>query len=202
MNSYANSGKVKPAAIFSRDTASNPARLRRNQIKREPNHEGHEDHEVQKYNMNESFVAFVYSSMPDNFRQLAQIFGFKILRYSSRQEREARQDSEFILFSLRSLRALREIFRNLVAALPRCALRGESVFSRGFDNLRSGRRCRPTSAATISAARVLREQQIDKPTVFSASGRPNNAAREVAQISPYPLLEILVARAMVLAPLQ
>jgi hypothetical protein len=33
LNSYANSGEVKPAAIFSRDTASNPARLRRNQTK-------------------------------------------------------------------------------------------------------------------------------------------------------------------------
>jgi hypothetical protein len=106
-------------------------------LKTEPNHEGHEDHEVQKYNMNESIVAFVYY-YAWQFSQLAQIFGFKILRYSSRQEREARQDSEFILFSLRSLRALREIFRNLVAALPRCALRGESVFSRGFDKLTIG----------------------------------------------------------------
>jgi hypothetical protein len=140
--------------------------------------------------------------MPDNFRSLRKYLGSRSSDIPRANSAKLAKIQNLILFSLRSLRALREKFPNLVAGLPRCALRGESVFSRGFDNLRSGRRCRPTSAATISAARVLREQQIDKPTVFSASGRPNNAAREVAQISPYPLLEILVARAMVLAPLQ
>ena len=149
--------------------------------------------------MNESFVAFV---LPDNFRSLRKYLGSRSSDIPRAKSAKLAKIQNLFCFLCGLCVFCAEIFRNLVAALPRCALRGESVFSRGFDNLRSGRRCRPTSAATISAARVLREQQIDKPTVFSASGRPNNAAREVAQISPYPLLEILVARAMVLAPLQ
>jgi hypothetical protein len=142
------------------------------------------------------------TTMPDNFRSLRKYLGSRssdIPRAKSAKLAKIQNLFCFLCGLCVLCARYSEIWLRLCRAV-RSVVR--AYFLVDSTNLRSGRRCRPTSAATISAARVLREQQIDKPTVFSASGRPNNAAREVAQISPYPLLEILVARAMVLAPLQ